>query len=204
MNISKRYAWQSAGNCRENNPLLPQSLRGLVNGKSGCGKTTVILNLLLQPGWLDYNHLFIFGKSLHQQEYKILRDGFEGGLSKRQISNVFNSQEMLQSPLIAFEKYSGVRNGEIRADFHNDCLNIPGPSALDPTQKNLLLLDDCFLGKQNKAEAYYTGGRHNNCDTIYIAQNYFRLPRHTIRENSNFINLSLQDTKNLTHIHADH
>ena len=59
-------------------------------------------------------------------------------------------------------------------------------------------------GKQNKAEAYYTRGRHNNCDTIYIAQNYFRLPRHTIRENSNFIILYPQDTKNLIHIHADH
>ena len=82
---------------------------------------------------------------------------------------------MLQSPLIAIENYSGVRNGEIRADFYDDCENIPDPSPLDPTQKNLLLLDDCFLGKQNKAEAYYTRGRHNNCDTIYIAQNYFRL-----------------------------
>ena len=71
-------------------------------------------------------------------------------------------------------------------------------------QKNLLLLDDCFLGKQNKAEAYYTRGRHNNCDTIYIVQNYFRLPRHTIRENSNFIIIFPQDVKNLTHIHADH
>ena len=130
--------------------------------------------------------------------------GFEGGLSKRQISNMFNSQEMLQSPLIAIEKYSGVRNGEIRADFYDDCQNIPDQSALDPTRKNLLLLDDCFLGKQNKAKAYYTRGRHNNCDTKYIAQNYFRLPLHTIRENSNFIILYPQDTKNLTHIHADH
>ena len=117
MNISKRYVWQSVGNCRENSTLLPQSLRGLVIGKSGCRKTTVIFNLLLQPGWLDYNHLYIFGKSLHQQEYKIPRKGFESGLSTQKISNVFNSQEMLQSPIIAIEKYSGVRNGEIRADF---------------------------------------------------------------------------------------
>ena len=117
---------------------------------------------------------------------------------------MFNSQEMLQSPLIAIEKYSGVRNGEIRADFYADCQNIPDPLALDPTQKNLLLLDDCFLGKQNKAETYYTRCRHNNCDTIYIAQNYFRLPRHTIRENSNFIILFPQDTRNLSHIHVNH
>ena len=76
--------------------------------------------------------------------------------------------------------FSGVHNGKIQADFYDDCLDIPDPSALDPAQKNVLLLDDCFLGKQNKAEAYYTRGRHNNCVKIYIAQNYFWLPRHTI------------------------
>ena len=92
----------------------------------------------------------------------------------------------------------------MKADFYDDCQNIPDPSALDLMQKNLLLLDDCFLRKQNKAEAYYTSGRHKNCDTIYIAQNYFRQPRHTVRENSNFIILFPQDVKNPTHIHADH
>ena len=175
MNVSKQYAWRTAKNYRDNNPLLPQNLRGLVVGKSGCGKTTVIFNLLLQPGWLDYNHVYVFGKSLHQQEYKVLRKGLEAGLSRQQISNVFNSHEALGniSPLIAIEKYSGVRNGKIRADFYDDCQNIPDSSALDPMQKNLLLLDDCFLGKQNKAEVYYTRGRNTNCDTIYIAQNYF-------------------------------
>ena len=92
MNISKQYAWRPAENYRENNPFLPQNLRGLVIGKSGCGKNTVIFNILLQPGWLEYNHLYVFGKNLHQHEYKVLRKGLEAGLSKQQISNVFNSQ----------------------------------------------------------------------------------------------------------------
>ena len=110
-------------------------------------------------------------------------------MSKQQVSNLFNSQDALGniSPLTVIEKFSGVRDVKIQADFYDDCQDIPDPAALDPTQKNLLLLDDCFLGKQSKAEAYYTRGRHTHCDTIYIAQNYFRLPRHTIRENSNFI-----------------
>ena len=134
----------------------------------------MIFNLLLQPGWLDNNHLYVFGKSLHQQEYKVLRKGLHVGLSKQQISNLFNSQVALRniSPLTSIEKFSGVHNGKIQAEFYNDCQDIPDPSALDSTQMNLLLLDDCFLGKQNKAEAYYTLGRHNNCDTIYIGQNY--------------------------------
>ena len=48
---------------------------------------------------------------------KVLRKGFEAGLSKQQISNVFNSQEALGNipPLIAIDKYSGARNGKIRA-----------------------------------------------------------------------------------------
>ena len=87
-------AWRSGEDCRENNPLLPRNLRGLVIGNGGCGKTTVIFNLFLQPGWLDYNHLYVFRKILHQQEYKVLRKGLDAGLSKQQISNLF-SQEAL-------------------------------------------------------------------------------------------------------------
>ena len=43
-------------------------------------------------------------------------------------------------PLAAIEQFSGVRNGKIRADFYDDFQDIPDPPALDPTQKNLLLL----------------------------------------------------------------
>ena len=75
----------------------------------------MIFNLLLPPGWLDYNHLYVFGKSLHQQEYKVLRKGLEAGLGKQHISNLFNCQEALGkiSPLTAIEKFSGARNGKI-------------------------------------------------------------------------------------------
>ena len=61
-----------------------------------------------------------------------------------------------------------------------------------------------FLGSQNKIEAYYTRGRQNNCQVAYISQSYFRLPRHTIRENMNFLIMFPQDSKNLQHIYADH
>ena len=79
---------------------------------SRCEKTTVVFNLFLQPGWLDYNHLYVFGMSLHQQEYKVLRKGLEVGLSKQQISNVFNSQEALGDipPRNASEIFRGARS----------------------------------------------------------------------------------------------
>ena len=105
----------------------------------------------------------------------MLQKGFEAGLNKQQISNVFANQEALVlaniSPLTAIDTFSGAPNGKIKADVYDDCQSIPDPSSLDPIQKNLLLLDDCFLGKRNKAGAYYTRGRHNSYDTIYIAHN---------------------------------
>ena len=114
----------------------------------------------------------------------MLRKGFEAGLSKQQISNVFGNQGALHaanvSPLTAIDTVSGTHSGKIKSDFYDDCKDIPDPSTLDPMQKNLMLLDDCLLGKQNKAEAYYTRGRHNNCNTIYIVHNYFCLPRLTV------------------------
>ena len=52
---------------RCNHPIIPKGIRGLIIGKSGCGTTTLLINLLLRPGWLDYNSINIFGKSLFNQ-----------------------------------------------------------------------------------------------------------------------------------------
>ena len=82
MNVSDVYTWKkAAGSSRDNNTLLPRNIRGIIIGKSNYGKTTLLLNLLLQPKWLDYNHLYVFGKSLHQKEYQILKKGY-GGLDQ--------------------------------------------------------------------------------------------------------------------------
>ena len=187
MDIKDNYSWKTKQS-RDNCQLLPRNIRGLIIGKSNSGKTTLLLNLLLQKGWLDYNHLYVFGKSLHQKEYQILKKGFQEDLSKRQISNLFHQQHALQeinlSPIQLLTEYNGVKEGGIKAEFFENCSDIPDPKELNPNEKNILILDDCFLGKQNKAEAFYTRGRHNNCDTLYISQNYFRLPRQTIRENA--------------------
>ena len=63
-------------------------MRGLIIGKGNCGKTTLLMNLLLQSDCLDYNHLYIFGKTLHQLEYPILQNRFDTGLSKTQTNSI--------------------------------------------------------------------------------------------------------------------
>ena len=71
--VIEDFSWDEKISRRFNHPLLPKSIRGLIVGKSVCGKTTLLLNFILRPGWLDYDNLCIFGKSLFQTEYRILK-----------------------------------------------------------------------------------------------------------------------------------
>lgn len=67
MDISN-ISWCTDKVKRKNHRLLPSSIRCVIVGKSGCGKTTLLMNLLLKQGFLDYNNLKVFGKSLFQPE----------------------------------------------------------------------------------------------------------------------------------------
>ena len=58
----KNLSWNGEKTTRFTNPLLPRSIRGLLVGKSGSCKTTMLLNLLLNQEWLDYNKLQDFGR----------------------------------------------------------------------------------------------------------------------------------------------
>jgi len=97
----KNISWNENMTNKSNHPLLPQSLRGLIVRKSGCGKTTLLLNLLLRHGWLDYSKLYVFGKSLFQPEYSILKKGFEEQLPKKVIMNLFENQNEIQREQIS-------------------------------------------------------------------------------------------------------
>jgi hypothetical protein len=203
-------SWGAANSKRFNNPLLPKSVRGLIIGKSGCGKTTLLLNLLLRSGWLDYDNLQIFGTSLFQPEYRIIKKAFEEKLPKEAIVRIFELRDEIArqnaSPDLVMEemaKHSEAKS-DITAKFFESAEDVPDPRDLNSEKKNLMIFDDLQLEKQNKCETYYIRGRHSNVDCFYLAQNYFKLPRQTIRENANFICLFKQDLKNLNHIYNDH
>ena len=69
----KDLSWNESITKRFNNSLLPRSIRGIIVGKSGCGKTTLLLNLLLRTGWLDYDNLCIFGRSFFNPNIEYLK-----------------------------------------------------------------------------------------------------------------------------------
>ena len=205
----KDLSWDST-TARSNHKLLPKNVRGLIVGKSACGKTTLLLNLLLNPGWLDFNKLFVFSKSLFQPEYQVLRKAMEHKLPKEAILWLFNNQRAIRESGLSSDEFIECMAEELCSGSDVDCYffehsdDVPDPKELNPEDKNLMVFDDLLLEKQNACEKYYARGRHSNVDCFYLSQNYFKLPRQTIRENANFICLFRQDLKNMNHIYSDH
>ena len=93
---------------------------------------------------------------------------------------------------------------DVECNFYQSAEDVSDPRELSSKKKNIMVFDDLLLEKQNTCESYYVRERHNNVESFYLAQNYFKLPRQTIIENANFICLFPQDRKNLNHIFENH
>ena len=164
----------------------------------------------MRPGWLDYDKLYVFGKSLFQPEHRILKKALEEKLPKESILRLFRNRDEIQRlnvcPSFIIEKMAedNRQKSDVHSEFYESSEDVSDPRNLSPTDKNLMIFDDLMLEKQNKCEMYYIRGRHSNVDCFYLSQNYFKLPRQTIRENANFIVLFQQNLKNINHLYNDH
>ena len=160
---------------------------------SGCGKITLLINLLLRPGWLDNNNINIFDKSLFQLEYHILKKAFEEKQPKEESIRLFENQNEITdlgiSPILIVEEMAKYfrDKSDVVCNFYQSAEDVPDRRELSSEKKNLMVFDDLLLEKQNTCESYYIRERHCNVDCFYLAHNYFKLPRQTIRENANLI-----------------
>jgi hypothetical protein len=156
------------------------------------------MRLLLEPGLLNYNKLYVFARSLYQPEYQVLQAGLENNLPKIDIIKLMNSDEILEKnnsgireaaeALSEYNKKHEIEPSNIECEFHDTPDEIPDPQELDRNIRNLIVFDDVMTEKkQTPAENYYTRSRSANCDCIYLSQNYTILPLFTIRSNSNFM-----------------
>ena len=105
-------------------------------GKYGCGKTTLLINLLLRPGWLDYNNKNIFGKNLSQPEYRILKKALEEKPPKEVIVRLFENQNEITnmgifSISIVEEMAKEIRDKfDVECNFYQSAEDVPEPREL--------------------------------------------------------------------------
>ena len=137
----KNLAWNKNLNKRCNHPLLPKGIRGLIICKSGFGKTTLLINLLLRPGWLDYNNINILGKSLFQPEHHIIKKAFEEMLPKEVIVRLFENRNDITDlgifPISVVEEMAkDIRDkSDVECNFYQSAEDVPEPRALSSDKR---------------------------------------------------------------------
>lgn len=71
LHLDKLCTSDSAKIIRHGN-LLPNSIRCLICGPSNCGKTNLMVGLLLHENGLHFQNVYVYSKTLNQPKYKFL------------------------------------------------------------------------------------------------------------------------------------
>ena len=117
--------------------------------------------------------------------------------TQRVIIRLFENQNEITglgiSPIsIVEEMAKEIRDkSDVECNFYQSAEDVPDPR--EKEKKNLMVFGDLLFEKLNTCESYYVRGRDSNADCFYLAQNYFKLTRQTIREKANFICLFPQE-----------
>lgn len=59
---------------RRHGTLLPNTIRCIICGPSNCGKTNVLISLLVHPNGLHFANVYIYSKTLAQDKYQYLEN----------------------------------------------------------------------------------------------------------------------------------
>src|SRR5271167_1994274 len=194
----------------ENSKYFPDSLRALLIGASNSGKSTLLFRLLLVNDMLDYNNLIILSTSLNQKEYQLIIQGFKNKLTKSDILAFIQNEDKFKDDkgdLVPIEElcetFASITKpkGDISVTAFSRPDFLPHPDQLNSKKKNLCIFDDVLEQRQNIMSSYFTKGRHNSCQSIYISQAYMLVPKGSIRNNCNFLILFRLDPTDVTNVH---
>ena len=176
-----------------NNPNIPYPHLQIISGKSGSGKTYLLLKQLLTPDFLDYEELYILSPNIQQKEYQFIKMGFEKHLSKsilfelflrldkfrvKQLEDLFN--------IVCEQVDSTDKQNDIKVLITSKKEELPLIRDMNSDTKKLFIFDDIAGDKEfsDITRTFFSKGRPNNCQSIYLTQQFSEVQPKSIRENT--------------------
>ena len=127
------------------------TLRMLICGNSGCGKTNLLYHMLIEP-LLYYDKIYLYAKNLEQEKYQNLM---------KEMNETRSNEEVWYNIL----------------EVSNDAI-IPISHLPYEDNQKIIIFDD-YVCEKNQREIvdYVIQGRHKNCSVIYLSQSFYKAPR---------------------------
>ena len=163
---------------KRNGSLFPNTIRGVICGRSNCGKTNVLLAIIEHENGLRFVYIYVYSKSADQPKFNYLKMVIKG------VPGVLKPLEGMG--YFAFTEHDQV---------------VP-PEKVFPF--SLMIFDDIQLESQKSCNEFYSRGRHKYVDSFYLCQSYSAVPKQYVRDNVNFLIIFKQDDSNTKHIYKNH
>ena len=158
--------------------LLPNTIRSVICGPSNCGKTNLIIGLLLHENGLRFENVYIYSKTLFQPKYvfleKVFRNIPEVSLIKyNENEKVISPEKASPNSVIIFDDVACENQNNIRDYFamgrHNniDCFYLNQTYSKIPKQ---LIRDNAnliVLFKQDDVNLRHAYDEHVNTDMTW-------------------------------------
>lgn len=163
---------------KKHSELFPNTLRAILCGPSGAGKTNLLLSLLFDPNGLWFENVYVYSKSLYQPKYKLLEEVLKHvkGVSYFPYANsesIIDPSEAKTNSIFIFDDVACDKQDKIRAYFsmgrHKlvDCFYLCQTYTRIPKH---LIRDNCnclILFKQDKMNLRHVYDDHVTPDMTF-------------------------------------
>ena len=174
-------------------------VRSIITGPSNVGKSVFLTNLILNS-INEYDKIYIYSPSLHQDLYQKLIKCFSNYIPIHIIPNILNEIDIdIINEEIVNNKDFQKSNTEIETYQSIEELKFPQ----EYEDGGIIIPDDLNEKEMNdpRVQAMFKRSRHNNLSIIIISQDYYELPKRTIRANGNIYHIfkpnNFRDVQNL-------
>ena len=162
-------------------------VRCIITGPSECGKSIILTNLILNI-INEYDKIYIYSPSLHQDIYQKLVKCFSNYIPIHIIPNILNEEGIdIVIEEIVNNKDFGKPKTEI--ETYESIEELKFPQEYD--DGGFIILDDLNEKEMNdpRVQAIFKRSRHKNLSIFIISQDYYEFPKKTIRANGNIYHI---------------
>ena len=170
------------------NILYPNHpVRCIITGPSESGKSVFLTNLILNI-INEYDKIYIYSPSLHQDLYQKIIKCFSKYIPIHIIPNISNENDIdivieeivinedFEKSNIEIETFESIEDLKFPQEYENN---------------SIIILDDLNQKEMDdpRVQAMFKRSRHNNLSIFIISQDYYELSKKTIRCNGNIYHI---------------
>ena len=174
-------------------------VRCIITGPSECGKSYFLTNLILNI-INEYDKIYIYSPSLHQNIYQKLIKCFTNYIPIHIIPNILNEED-IDVVIEEVINNKDFKKSDTEIETFDNIEDLKYPQEYE--NNSIIILDDLNQKEMDnpRVQALFKISRHNNLSIFIISQDYYELSKKTIRCNGNIFHMiklnNLRDVLNL-------